>query len=250
MPTADWLTAYQEDKELTLSPVDLNTYFEQEEIAGRRLTVINIGPCDLPSGKVLVRDPLVELGLRGEQPYFQTAPAGSYETELCVILPEDTQRECARYAAARLRFSDKRPVRFLLALFGDEDLSELTGEGDFFGFSVDAGMGCICDQIVHQAFCDWSDRWDKEHPGENQYDDYFTSLFEESYKAHPEYQREGGDWINFQVPGTQYHIPFFQSGFGDGVYPVYWGVDEEDHICQLVVHFIDIALAYSDEDDQ
>ena len=45
------------------------------------------------------------------------------------------------------------------------------------------------------------------------YDGYFAALFKENYYLHPEYQRAGGDWLNWQVPGTEYHIPIFQSGF-------------------------------------
>lgn len=241
-PTKEWLEKWNIIKEKTISPVDLNTYFEQAEIAGKQLTVMDIGICSLPSGKVLVRDPLVYLGIRSEQPYFQAAPAGNYHTEVCVIKP-DKEGDCARYAAVRLRFSDKRPVGFYEALIGIENIEEL-GDDEYFGFNVDAGLGCICDEVVHQAFCDWSEQWDREHPKGNQYDDYFAALFAENYKANPEFQRNGGDWLNWQIPGTQYRLPMFQSGFGDGAYPVYWGFDENGAICQLVVQLIDIQLAY------
>lgn len=63
------------------------------------------------------------------------------------------------------------------------------------------------------------------------------------------YKRKGGDWLNWQLPGTEYHIPIFQSRFGDGVYPVYWGFDEHGAICQLVIQFIDIELVYGDEEE-
>ena len=52
-------------------------------------------------------------------------------------------------------------------------------------------------------------------------------------------------WV---IPGTDYHLPLFQSGFGDGIYPVYWGYDQSGALCQLVVHFIDLELAYREED--
>ena len=39
-------------------------------------------------------------------PYFQNAPAGKYETEICVIKSDD--EDCDRYAAVRLRFNEKR----------------------------------------------------------------------------------------------------------------------------------------------
>ena len=36
-----------------------------------------------------------------------------------------------------------------------------------------------------------------------QYHDYFAALFAESYKTHPEFQRKDGDWLNWQIPGTE-----------------------------------------------
>ncbi len=241
-----WLEKWEAVKEKTVCPVDLNAYFEQDTIAGMSLARMNIGICDLPSGNVLVRDPLVYLADRDERPYFLKAPAGRYETEVCVIKP--AEGDCARYAAVRLRFNEKRPVQFYEALVGNENLDTQEDDG-FYGFCVDAGMGCICDEVVHRIYCDWNDLWCEEHPDDNPYDDYFSDLFDENYQLHPEYQREGGDWLNWQVPGTEYHIPMFQTGFGDGVYPVYWGVDENGEICQLVVHFIDIEAEYASDDD-
>ena len=148
----NWMKKWESVKEKTVCPVDLNTYFEQEEIAGKSLTTINIGSCDLPSGNLLVRDPLVYLPNRNERPYFQNAPAGKYETEICVIKSDD--EDCDRYAAVRLRFNEKRAVRFYEALVGNENLETLE-EGDYFGFCVDAGLGCVCDEIIHRIYCDW-----------------------------------------------------------------------------------------------
>lgn len=243
----NWMEKWESVKEKTACPVDLNKYFEEKEMAGKSLTVMNIGTCDLPSGRLLVRDPLVYLPDRDEHPYFQEAPAGCYETEVCVVKADD--EDCARYAAVRLRFNEKRAVRFYEALVGNEDLDTLDEGDDYFGFSVDAGLGCICDETIHRIYCDWDEQWRKDHPDDNPYDGYFAALFEESYHRHPEHQRDGGDWLNWQVPGTEWHIPMFQSGFGDGVYPAYWGFDENGEICQLVIQFIDIELAYGNDEN-
>lgn len=159
--------------------------------------------------KSLVRDPLVYLPNRNERPYFQNAPAGKYETEICVIKSDD--EDCDRYAAVRLRFNEKRAVRFYEALVGNENLETLE-EGDYFGFCVDAGLGCVCDEIIHRIYCDWDEQWRKDNPDDNPYDGYFAALFKENYYLHPEYQRAGGDWLNWQVPGTEYHIPIFNQG--------------------------------------
>lgn len=248
IPAKEWLDQYKKVMEKTASPVDFNTYFQLPEIAGKQLTVLDIGPCSLPSGKILVRDPLCYLDDREEQPYFVAAPAGTYRTEICVVKP-DEDGDCARYAAVRLCFSEKPASRFYEALVGHENLEEL-GDDGYFGFPVDAGLGCICDQVLHGAFCDFSERWQREHPNGNLYDDYFAALFEESYQAHPAFQRRGGDWLNWRIPDTEYRLPIFQSGFGDGVYPVYWGFDKGGALCQLVVQFIDLVAAYAEMDEE
>ena len=80
MPTQEWLAQYEAAWEYTRSPVDLNEYFEKDEIAGKSLAVMDIGPCTLPAGRLLVRDPLVYLGLKNEQPYLRAAPAGTSNT--------------------------------------------------------------------------------------------------------------------------------------------------------------------------
>ena len=156
-----WMEKWEAVKEKTVCPVDLNTYFEQKEIAGKALAIMDIGACDLPSGKVLVRDPLVYLSDRSERPYLLTAPTGTYHTEICVVKSDG--EDCDRYAAVRLCFSEKRAVRFYEALVGNEDLDTLE-DGDYFGFCVDAGLGCICDEVLHRIYCDWDEQWRKDNP--------------------------------------------------------------------------------------
>ncbi len=247
IPEKKWVDIWGKSRDKFLAYVDFNDYFEKSMIAGKELDVMDIGICSLPSGEVLVRDPLAVLPNRHEMPYFIKCPIGEYHTEVCVVKPDG--EDCARYAAVRIKFSENRAVRFEEALTGNENLDEIKDfeEGDYFGFFVDAGLGCICDEQAHQAYCDFIEGFIKQNPDGNIYDDYFAVLFDKNYKRSPLYQREGGDWINWTVPGSEYHIPMFQSGFGDGAYPVYWGYDESGAVCQLVVQFIDIELAYAEE---
>lgn len=246
-PTKEWLSLWQQKREVLASQVNFNHYFSLTELAGKQLTVIDIGPCSIPSGQLFVRDPLCYLTQNDGQPYFQTAPVGTYRTEVCVI-KRDESDDCNRYAAVRLRFSDAEAVRFEEALVGNEQLQGLEA-GEYFGFNVDAGLACICDKQVQQAYMAFEQSWRQENPGKNIYDDYFAALFTDSYKQHPQYQRSGGDWVNWKIPNSDYHLPFFQSGFGDGAYPVYWGYDAAGQICQIVVQFIDIELVYEIEDE-
>ena len=72
----------------------------------------------------------------------------------------------------------------------------------------------------------------------NIYDDFFAEIFEKNAVENPLYQREEGDWINFRIPNTDLNIPMIQTGFGDGVYPVYFGYDKNKNLCDIVIEYI------------
>lgn len=235
-----WMQKWEEVKDILTCPVDLETYFTSDEILEQKMQVMEIGNVSLPSGKILVRDPLVFLNA-GEKPYFVQAPKGNFPVKIAVVKSEEWGD---RYAAVKVEFTKEKPVLYREALIGIENLEGLN-EGDYFGFMVDAGLGCITDAEV----LPYIDKFLTELNVGNIYDDYFAEKFAKSYKEHPENQRELGDWINWTVPNTDYQIPMFASGFGDGGYPVYFAYDEKDEICGLYTQFIDIELALSDEDE-
>ena len=246
-PTKEWLEAYEQKKQFLTCATDLNSYFTAREIAKKKLDTLSIGTVSLPTGKVIVCDPLAGLSPHNK-PYFLSVPPGEYEVVLAVVTPEESD-DCARYAAARVRFSKAEAVRYVEALACTEDLSSVEKQGDGFGFPVDAGLACITDAQTHDAFLAYEKKWKQETGKDaNIYDDYFAALMAENFRKNPRYQRDGGDWLNWQIPGTDFHIPIFQSGFGDGYYPAWFGYDENGEICSLVVQFIDIEAAYADKE--
>lgn len=219
--TKEWLEKWEKVKNKLQPNSNLLDYFTLKEIAGKEIDVMDIGPCSIPTGE--------------------------FRTEVCVV--KATDGDCDRYAAVRLKFNDNEVSYFEEAMKGTENLEDIN-EGDFFGFNVDAGLACICDKKLHELYCEFDKKWCDENPDGNAYDDYFADLFKKSYEDNPKYQRDGGDWINWTIPGTDYHLPMFQSGFGDGAYPVYLAYDKDGNVCQLIVELIDIELAYSDIDDE
>ena len=245
-PTKEWLKKWEKVKDKLQPNSNLVNYFTLKEIAGKEIDVMDIGPCSIPTGEFLVGDPLVYLRDIKQEVYLQKIPTGEFKTEVCVVKASDG--DCDRYAAIRLKFNDNKIAYYEEAMVGNEEFDNIQ-EGDYFGFNVDAGLACICDKKLHKLYCDFDRKFDKENPDGNIYDDYFAKLFEESYKDNPKYQRDGGDWINWTIPGTDYHLPMFQSGFGDGAYPVYLAYDKDGNVCQLIVELIDIELAYSDIDE-
>lgn len=232
---------YEEVKNLLVCPTDLESYFTENEIAGQQIETMEIGNVSLPSGKVVVRDPLVSLD-GNQSPYFVQAPKGDFPVTISVVKSEDWGD---RYTVVKVEFTKEKPVVYREALVGIEELEDVT-EDDYFGFGVDAGLGCITDKEV----LSFVDKFVDETDVDNLYDDYFAGLFEQSYKDNPNNQRDAGDWINWKVPNTDYQIPMFASGFGDGTYPVYFAYDANDEICGLYIQFIDIELALSEEGDE
>ena len=246
-PSKQWLKIYSEKQEFLTCAVDLNAYFTADTIAGKTLARLPIGKVSLPSGKIIVCDPLVSLGANST-PYYQPVPPGDYDVVLAVVAPDESG-DCARYAAARVRFTDAEATCYSEALTGKEDLTKVQAPGDGFCFPVDAGLACICDAKTRDAFLVFERNWlaDAGEDADNLYDDYFSKLMNENYKQNPQYQRENGDWLNWRIPDTEYHIPIFTSGFGDGCYPVWFGYDKDSNVCSLVVQFIDIEAAYTPE---
>lgn len=236
----NWLQKWEEVKDVLVCPTDLETYFISNEILGQKMETMEIGNVSLPSGKIVVRDPLVYLS-SDEKPYFVQAPKGNFPVTIAVVKSEDWGD---RYAVVKVEFTKEKPVVYREALIGIEDLEDVTAD-DFFGFSVDAGLGCITDAEVLPSV----DQFVAETEVDNVYDDYFAEIFAQSYKDHPDNQRDAGDWINWTVPNTKYQIPMFASGFGDGSYPVYFAYDVHGEICGLYIQFIDVELALSEDGD-
>ena len=232
-PSIEWKKRYEEVKNLLTSPVNYAKCFDMKEIQGKEIFILDMGEIEFPTGDILVRDPLVWLN-RDEKAYLTSVPRGKYRIETLVVKLEEDHY---RYALSRVRFTENVPKIYYEALKGDENLDDVDGDS-IFGFNVDAGLATIVDVATRNAYCDFKDKWYAENPDKNIYDDFFTEVFANNAEENPNYQREGGDWINFKLPNSELSIPMIQSGFGDGRYPVYFGYDENGELCDLVVEYI------------
>ena len=228
-----WLKKYEEVKNLLTSPVNYAQCFEMKEIQGKEVFVLDMGEVNFPTGEILVRDPLVCLH-RDKKPYLQSVPVGKFRIKTLVAKIEEDHY---RYVMSRVKFTEEEPVVYYEALKGDENLDSLEEES-IFGFSVDAGLATIVDVETKNAYCDFEDSWYEENPNKNIYDDFFADIFEKNAVENLLYQREGGDWINFRIPNTNLSIPMIQTGFGDGVYPVYFEYDKNKNLCDIVIEYI------------
>lgn len=219
-------------------PNPLNAYFEQSGLNGHTLAQFVMGRISFPTGAVVVADPFTALSAESA-PYYAAVPTGTYDVEVAVLCDPDEE---AHDAAVRVRFGNGPAVTHLEALTGSEDLNSLqTEEGEsYFGFPVDAGMACICDAAARNAYLHFVRQWEQTHPEGDLYRDFFVPLLEQERTNAPKHRHGCGDYLDLVIPGSQLHMPIFPSGYGDGVYPVYFGYNARGQICELVVQFIDI----------
>jgi hypothetical protein len=145
-------------------------------------------------------------------------PAGSHAVEALVQRRNNDER----VALARVVFSPAVPVTFEHATRGDEDIRMLA-PGQHFGYGVDAGTGCFA-----AADCLLEDPDDS---------DALAAQFEADRRitwgtgrSHPR--------------GDGHGLVAFSSGYGDGIYASYVGLDAAGNPVCLVTDFrcIDVLL--------
>ena len=242
MPATQWLNKYESIKDKLACKTDLDAHFTEKVIGNREVDVLDIGAVHFPSGTIFACDPLVEL--EDTPPFIQTIPAGTYPVKICVV---PSEKYGDRYACVKVEVSREKPVRYELGMTGKEDLDEELDEDEYFGFGVDAGMGCVADIQTQAAFKTYWAKRLEEDPDIDPYNDLFCDLLEENAKACPKYQLSHGDWLNWTVPDTDCNLPIFASGWGDGYYPVYFGYAAKGKVCAVYVRFIDIEASYQEQ---
>lgn len=241
MQTKEWNEKYQAVKKKLECKIDLDSYFTKNKIGEVPVDVLEIGEVFFPTGTIFACDPMVEL--EDAEPFIQTIPAGRYPVKICVV---PSEKYGDRYACVKVEISSNKPVCYDLGITGNENLDEELEEDSFFGFGVDAGMGCIADLSTQEAFKTyWQQQLEKDD-SIDLYNNLFCDLLEENANKNPKYQREYGDWLNWKIPETDCSLPIFASGWGDGVYPCYFGYDAEGKVCGVYVHFIDIETEYEE----
>lgn len=188
-----------------------------DDLSSRKVSRESLGDLDVPSGTIVAADPLVQ----PDRPAFlrKVAP-GRY--------PITLYRAEERVAMAELRFAPGTPVRWQMALVAGQDASTLKAD-EIFGYPVDAGLGCFMDAEGRKAYLE-REETEKARVGANDfnlYDDVIAAPLESSI----------GNAMLFTPLPDKPNIAIFQSGWGDGFYASYWGLDAEGKPLVLVTDF-------------
>lgn len=201
---------------------------------------LTVGEIDCPTGKIVVSDPLCYLAAGKYCPMLEISVApGIYPVEVSICRhPLVGIRMCT----ARLKIKDTKVVKYECSTPTEETAAAVCEDGILSGFPVEAGMMSFCDSQIAEEYRMFLEEWNKQNPGKNHYDDYFASIFAESFEKLPAYQREGGDFIEWANPRTGSRMVMIASGFGDGFYQSFWGYDEEGEISELIVPMVNPDL--------
>ncbi len=195
------------------------------ELAERQITVTPMGNLELPTGEIIACDPLVT---GTDRPALsRKIKPGHYPVSLL-----ETQ---GRVAAAVLRFRAGTPVRWELATLPDQDTSTLKND-EAFGYPVDTGLGSFMDKT---AMVLMSQQQDKLEAKQNYYDDVLAVEFESNQDR----------LMHHPVAGNPLNIAMFSSGWGDGIYSSFWGLDAAGTPLLLMTDFDVLENADGRESD-
>lgn len=210
------------------SGIDYGRYFERATGEDTRLECRFLGKLVLPSGFVVACDPF--LGLQDTLPFTRRMAPGEYPVSVVLA----GHRNNRRNALIKMMFSDKRAIHWELAIVPGLSGRSREGGAQFYGFAAEAGIGCLCDAHSQKHYNRYLDSFFRDHPESDIYDSVFAGAF--NRRNHMD--REGS-CFNFYLPSRpRLNVILFNTGYGDGIYPAYWGISKEGEVCSLVIDFL------------
>lgn len=198
------------------------------------------GNLKLTSGQIVCTDPLLrEFGL----PQNWTAIPGDYPVYLYIGLDNDFS---GRIAYAELNFKDEIPVNWELSLISETLLADEFEKKMNGMFPVDAGLGSFADYETWKLYNQEIDSFFTNNKEGNYYTDVLEKYFKENATT-PKSSR-GEDWINYTLKNSGDNIIMFGSGWGDGIYPRYIGLNKNKEVIKLIVDFIQLNDEIEEDD--
>jgi hypothetical protein len=207
----------KQDSRLNPSPL-IGRAFEADATArveGRpaQLSVVSIGDLDVPSGRIVACDPFI---CDQMQPFTRKVPTGRFPVQLAITrAPSGDQR----VAFARILFSDRPAKRWELALPPGESLDG-SQTNYAFGYGVDTGTGSFMDAAVYGPYM-------AAIAHKSSVDQLVAAL-----NAAPDVPRT---WL--LRPFGPGNVAMYSSGFGDGYYMSFFGLDEAGQVVSLTTDF-------------
>ncbi|MDI1444023.1 DUF4241 domain-containing protein [Polyangium sp. 6x1] len=181
--------------------------------------VLHAGEIVITTGRLVACDPMMQ----PERPAFERLLApGKYPVHLFIA------KEGSVIGFAEIRLRSAAIDHFELATLAGQNAATL-GELRFFGYPVDAGLGCFADEVALRHLRD-ADAARQKAQGPS-YGSYYDVVS-------PELRANGGRWVDHRPHGsTGENVMMFRSGDGDGTYATYFGIDAAGEVACVVTSF-------------
>jgi Protein of unknown function (DUF4241) len=181
-----------------------------------QLSVSRAGDLVLQTGRVVAAD----VFLFDNIPFTRWLPSGTHP----VFVLHATAASDDRIAAAMIRVAPGDPVRWEPALTPGQDASRLPPD-QFFGYGVDSGIGCFTSAEAVEYLSRAGARAGDAYSARVQ-----AAMFPSKNEFHLVADIPLGD-------GAGLNVVAFQSGWGDGGYASYFGLDAAGKPLVLVTNF-------------
>ncbi len=190
---------------------------DNTELSARSIKTVDMGNVELTSGHIVAADPLAQ---PDRSALSKTVPVGEYPVRLYEAF--------GRVAAASMRFAEGKPDHWELATVPGQDVGTLKDD-EIFGYPVDAGLGSYMDADTLDLIGEREQQVQAAKPDSdvNYYDVVASELD----------ANKGVYDLHRPIAGKKGNVAMFWSGWGDGSYPVFWGMDKNEHPLVLLTDF-------------
>lgn len=170
-----------------------------------------IGDIEIKSGKIAVCDPLI---LFDNGAYTEKIDDGNYP----VYVYYHQMLQDNRIAFAEVRFSEEMPIEFCIAHTIDQDITKIADD-EYFGFSSESGFGSFMDYEVCKKI---AERIKETRKPDSSVKKAINDMYESGGMSFNLSYEDGSD------------ISIFSTGFGDGLYPSFFGYNENKKVVCLI----------------
>lgn len=186
------------------------------EFGRMHIEKIEAGKLKLLTGKIIATDPIL---MYDDQSYSKSVAPGTYTVYIYI---GKTEKRKTQTVLSELRFNDNAPVKWEIALFKGENASSFA-QDEFMGYEVENGLGCFMDEHVMNIL----DVMDEEEL--YRYEKNIKDKVRQS-------QTSSADILIDKKTGS--NIIAFASGWNEGVFPTYYGLDKQNKLARLVTDFM------------
>jgi hypothetical protein len=191
------------------------TVTDNDAIRSYAITLHELGIVPIPDGRLVAGDPYVMPA--DAQPFSQAVPAGEHTAVAAIATIGEGH---IRIAAGVIRFANQPIARWEMGRTRSDLAADTFEVGDFTGYGVDAGAGCFASPAALTAVNE-------------------VLSADGGMLTDPISHTLDGDLESGVVAPRAGALPIavFHSGWGDGIYPTWFGYAADGSIAVAVTDF-------------